>query len=349
MTRIPDSIRAWFGADHCELVGSGTVGLSLALRAAGVQGRRVLIPALACPNVAVSVLAAAGVPVMVDMSPDTYDFSLPALEKALDERVAAIIAIDAFGRPADINSIRMLTLPPRCVVVEDACQAYGGRAGNAPLGARGHVGVVSFGYAKPLELMGGGLVITGDDKLAEAMRRLAAQRTYGFIPGVKNRMALKLMRNNDYNTMVGRDLRFGLLKYRFPRGIIRRLEAHFDRWVASLEEVSATIHRARLIIDGLPGVVPFTACGDQWLPWRYSFRVPDRAVRESLLARFTEFSIRTTRLYRPVDEFLDVEVAGDVSAVRALADETVNIVYRTTRGETDQLIDKLVRLEDSIR
>lgn len=345
MLRIPDNIYAWFGADHCQPVGSGTVGLSLALRAVGVQGRRVLIPALACPNVAVSVLAAAGVPVMVDMSPDTYDFSPPALEKALDERVAAIIAIDAFGRPADIGAIQTLALPQRCVVVEDACQAYGGRDGNVALGARGHVGVVSFGYAKPLELMGGGLVFTGDDELAGAMRRLAAQRPHGLFPGVKNRMALKLMMKDDYDAMVGRDLRFGLLKYRFPRGIIRHLEAHFDRWVAGLEHVSATIHRVRAIVDGLPGVVPFADCGDQWLPWRYSFRVPDTAARESLLARFAEFGVRTTRLYRPVDEFLDVEVAGDVSAARALADETVNIVYRTTRADTDELIDKLVRME----
>ncbi len=344
MTQIPDNIRAWFGADHCQPVGSGTVGLSLALRAAGVQGRRVLIPALACPNVAVSVLAAAGMPVMVDMSAETYDFSLSALASALDERVAAIVAIDAFGRPADIDIIRTLELPKRCVVVEDACQAYGGRVGGVPLGARGDVGVVSFGYAKPLELAGGGLVITGDAHLAGAMGRLASQRPYGLFPGVKNRMALKLMLKNDYNAMVAWDTRFGLLKYRFPSGILKCLGERFEQWVAGLEHVSATIHQARAIIDNLPGVVPFADCGDQWLPWRYSFRVPDTAARQSLLARFADLGVRTTRLYRPLDEFLDVDIAGDVSAARTLADETVNIVYRTTRADTDGLIHKLARI-----
>ena len=345
MTGVPGNVSDWFGAAHCLPVGSGTVGLTLVLQAAGGRGRRVLIPALACPNVAVAVLAAGAIPVLVDMEPKTYDFAELSLKRALDDRVAAIIAIDTFGRPANITAIEGLSLPDDCLIIEDACQAYGGAVEGMRLGTRGHVGVVSFGYAKPLDLMGGGLVTTYDDCLANKIRVIMENRAYQMFPALKNRFALKLMMENNYQSMVDRNSYHGLLKYQFPKRILGRLGQSFERWLDELEQTAFNIGRVRTLVDTLPGVKSFHSDADGWLAWRYSVRVPDADAREALLKQLINYGIHSTQLYRPVDEFLDVELSGDIKAARSLAVETINIAYRMTQKDTSLLVEKLELLK----
>lgn len=344
MPSVPGSVVRFFGRRHAIPAGSGTVGLAVALRAVPVEGRRVLIPAASCPNVAVSVVAAGGVPVLVDMSASTYDFSLEALAGALAPGAAAVVAIDAFGYPGAFAAVARLARDAGCVVVEDACQAYGGYHEGKPLGARGDVSVVSFGYAKPLELRGGGLVLTDDDALAARMRRIMASPRFRLLPSMKNRFVLRFMFRDDYGRMLAWQRRFGLLEYTFPPRLLRRLEERFDRWAQGLPDVRGHLDRVRESVRRLPGVVPFEYEGGDWLPWRYSFKVPEPNERAALIDLLARRGIRTSRLYRPVNELIDAGTAGSIDAARALADATVNLVYRTEADDTRALAGRLERL-----
>jgi hypothetical protein len=346
MTRrssLEERVARYFGCEHAVPVGSGTVGLTLLLGDLGAAGRRVAIPSLACPNVAVAVRAAGAIPLAVDMDERTYDISLDALRLALDETVVAVVAVDAFGYPSDIDGIRAVARPWKCAVIEDACQAYGGRAGGAVVGGRGDAGVISFGYAKPLELGGGGFVLTNDDAAAMRMRAATASRAYRTLSGLKNRVATRLMLKDRYGYMIRGERRWGLLRYDFPRRHLDALERTWDGWLAILDDVRWRLHEAGGLLASLAQVESFAYAGREWLPWRYSFKVAAGADVASLRSALSTYGVRTSRLYRPVAEHVDAEVRSPLAAAATLAERTLNLFHRTTSEEAARLRDGVAR------
>lgn len=348
-SRLEAELADFFGTRHAIPVGSGTAGLYWLLEALGARGRRVLVPALVCPNVVVAVLAAGGIPRAVDLSPATYDLSPGAVARALDESVAAVVAVDPFGRPADLETLAELAAPWGCALIEDACQAYGGRVAGRALGGRAQAGVVSFGHAKPVELGGGGLVLTDSDATREALLSLGAARG-GLLASVRrNRQARELMLANDYARMLARAREAALLRYRFPPHLWARLGARWRRFLAEQDEVRAHLARAIEIVRALPGVEPFDDLPPGALPWRYSFKARGAAQRDELARRLAQAGVRTTRLYPPPDAALPVEVPGPLPGAELLAARTLNLSYRTTRAKTARLVERLERLAAGAR
>lgn len=158
------------GTAHGVAVGSGLGGLRLALRSLGVgPGQAVAIPAYACVALANAVLACGADPVAVDVEEGSWTLSPRALRRAVAERsdLAAVIAVHTFGARAPIDEIAEVGLP----VIEDCSHAFG-RTG---LGSGGTLAVASLYATKLLGAGEGGMVLTSDGRLAEAVR---IQRDY---------------------------------------------------------------------------------------------------------------------------------------------------------------------------
>ncbi|HLE42853.1 MAG TPA: aminotransferase class I/II-fold pyridoxal phosphate-dependent enzyme, partial [Methylomirabilota bacterium] len=167
-------------------VSSGTAALHLALLALGVgPGDEVLVPSYACAALLHAVRAAGAVPRPVDVDPATFNLDPDAAKRASSARTRALIAVHAFGLPADLEPLRALGVP----VVEDAAQALGARCGRRPVGGLGEVGVLSF-YATKLMTTGeGGMLVSGDARLLAAARDL---REYDEKPDDRPRFNYKL-------------------------------------------------------------------------------------------------------------------------------------------------------------
>jgi perosamine synthetase len=168
--RIGDGVLA-------SAVSSGTAGLHLALRAAGVgQGDEVITSPfsfVASANVALYERAR---PVFVDIDPVTLNITPDAVAAAVTERTAALLPVHIFGYPADIAGLEPLGLP----IVEDACEALGAVDGDGvPVGGRGHPAVFAFYANKQLTTGEGGMVCVGDPALKE---RLDSERNQGRAP-----------------------------------------------------------------------------------------------------------------------------------------------------------------------
>ena len=148
------------GARYASAVSSGTAGLHLALRAVGVSDGDEVITSpfsfVASANVAVYERAR---PVFADIDPVTLNLDLDAAAAAVTERTAAVIAVDIFGYPVDVQAFERLGLP----IVEDACEALGAvDSGGMPVGGRGHPAVFGFYPNKQLTTGEGGMVVAGD-------------------------------------------------------------------------------------------------------------------------------------------------------------------------------------------
>ncbi|MGH2858296.1 MAG: DegT/DnrJ/EryC1/StrS family aminotransferase [Solirubrobacteraceae bacterium] len=165
------------GAAYASAVSSGTAGLHLALRAAGVSdGDEVVTSPFSFVASANAVLFERARPVFADIDPITLNLEPAAARAVVTERTAAILPVHIFGYPADLPAFETLGLP----IVEDACEALGAvhRDGVA-VGARGHPAVFAFYANKQLTTGEGGMVTTANASVKE---RIDSERNQGRAP-----------------------------------------------------------------------------------------------------------------------------------------------------------------------
>lgn len=152
-------------------VTSATVGLSLALAAAGVgPGDEVILPALSFSATGNAVLMFNSIPVFVDVDPDTFCIDPAAVEKAITPRTRAIMPVHLTGNIADMGVILDIGKRHGLKVIEDACQAIGGSWDGRYTGTIGDAGVFSFQQSKNIMTGEGGMIVTRDPDIAARCR-----------------------------------------------------------------------------------------------------------------------------------------------------------------------------------
>jgi perosamine synthetase len=145
---------------HASAVSSGTAGLHLSLRAAGVEaGSEVVTSPFSFVASANVVLYEDARPVFVDIDPRTFNVDPDAVAAAITPRTSALLPVHIFGYPADVPALERHGLP----IVEDACEALGAvHADGVPVGGRGHPASFGFYPNKQLTTGEGGMVVMGD-------------------------------------------------------------------------------------------------------------------------------------------------------------------------------------------
>ncbi|MBC3193492.1 DegT/DnrJ/EryC1/StrS aminotransferase family protein [Pseudonocardia sp. C8] len=158
----------WAGARHAVAMANGTVALEIALRAIGVgPGTEVVVPAATFIATASAVVACGGVPVVVDVDPDSQALTPATVEPALTRRTRAVVAVHVGGYPADTAALARLTADRGIDLVEDCAQAHGARRAGLPVGTHARIAAWSFCQDKIMSTAGeGGAVTTSDDDLA---------------------------------------------------------------------------------------------------------------------------------------------------------------------------------------
>ncbi len=172
---------AWIGAPLACAVSSGTAGLHLALRAAGVgEGDEVVTSPLSFVASANAVLYERARPVFADVDPLTLNLDPDAAAAAVGARTRALLPVHIFGYPADMPAFELLAAQHGLAIVEDACEALGAvHADGANVGARGHPAVFGFYANKQLTTGEGGMVTLADTALKQ---RIDSERNQGRAP-----------------------------------------------------------------------------------------------------------------------------------------------------------------------
>jgi perosamine synthetase len=178
--RVPafeEAFAARLGIAHASAVSSGTAGLHLALRAAGVtDGDEVVTSPFSFVASANSCLFERARPVFADIDPRTLNLDPQAAAAAVTGRTSALLPVHIFGYPADLPAFEALGLP----IVEDACEALGAvHADGTPVGGRGHPAVFGFYANKQLTTGEGGMVTTGSQAVKE---QVDSERNQGRAP-----------------------------------------------------------------------------------------------------------------------------------------------------------------------
>ncbi len=166
------------GTRHAVGCASGTDALLLPLRALDLApGDEVITTPFTFFATAGAIHNAGGTTVFADIDPGSFNISPHAIEAAITPRTRAMVVVHLFGQMAAMEDIVPLAERHGLALIEDAAQAIGARrqiAGNWRMaGELGTVGTLSFFPSKNLGGYGdGGMMVTGDDALAERLRRL---------------------------------------------------------------------------------------------------------------------------------------------------------------------------------
>jgi perosamine synthetase len=164
------------GARHCAAVSSGTAGLHLCMRLAGVEpGDEVITSPYSFVASANCAIYMGATPVFADIDPHTYNLDPAAVEAAITPRTRAIVAVDIFGYPCELDPLLDICDRHGLALVEDACEALGARYRGRPLGSHGHPAVFAFYPNKQMTTGEGGAVTTNDPAQHELLVSLRNQ------------------------------------------------------------------------------------------------------------------------------------------------------------------------------
>jgi dTDP-4-amino-4,6-dideoxygalactose transaminase len=175
------ALAALLGVEHVTAVSSGTAGLHLAVRAAGVKpGDEVVTSPLSFVASANCLLYEDARPVFCDIDPRTLNLDPAAAAAAVTERTTGVLPVHLFGYPADVPALERLTSERGLWLVEDACESLGAaHRDGALVGARGNLSVLGFYPNKQLTTGEGGAVVAPTAKLEERMK---SERNQGRSP-----------------------------------------------------------------------------------------------------------------------------------------------------------------------
>lgn len=222
------------------LSNSGTSSLVVALQAikelrGWPDGSEVIIPAITFVATANAVLQCKMVPVPCDVCPDYYDLDPYQIGKWVTGKTVAVIAVNVFGKPADLPAISSVCKAHDLILIEDSCEAMGVNIANRPVGSWGTVGVFSFYMAHIAAAGVGGIGITDDFDIAQKMRSLVNHGlTVRNLPGPNRYDPSFLGRNFEFET-VGHSFR------------ITELEAAIA--IEQLKDLGNIVYRRELVAN----------------------------------------------------------------------------------------------------
>lgn len=174
--RFEQALAAMAGRRHGIAVSSGTAGLHLAIRASRIgAGDEVITTPFSFVASANCILFEGATPVFVDIEEETLGIDPDLLDSAATERTRGIVAVDVFGAPCQIDRLATHAKREGWHLIEDSCEALGSSLDGRPLGSFGEASVFAFYPNKQITTGEGGMVVTDDDAMAEAMRSLRNQ------------------------------------------------------------------------------------------------------------------------------------------------------------------------------
>jgi len=202
------AVADYVGARHAIAVSSGTSGLHLMVRTAGIHEGDVVITSpfsfVSSTNV---LLFERAVPLFVDVDPLSCNMDPGQVVQAVSDlagadlaggqdeaarrwlprrgagqarQLKAVLAVDIFGQMADYDVFKPVVQQHGLDLLEDSCEALGAQYRGRPAGLEGDAGIFAFYPNKQITTGEGAMIVTDRDDWAMMFRAL---RNQGRAPG----------------------------------------------------------------------------------------------------------------------------------------------------------------------
>lgn len=267
-------------------VANGSGALDIAVAALGIgPGDEVIMPTFTIISCAASVVRAGAKPILVDSDPVSWNMDVGAIEARITPATRAIMPVHIYGLPVDMGPLLDIARRHGLRVIEDAAEMHGQNWRDRPCGAFGDVSTFSFYPNKHITTGEGGMVVTDDADLAEALRGL---RNLCFKPG-----------RRFVHDALGWNYRMTNLQAALGLAQLERLDAH----VVRKREIGALYNR--LLADAPGLTLPATADANaESVYWVYGLVLDDAVPFDAaeMMARLAQAGIGTRPFFWPMHE-----------------------------------------------
>src|SRR3984957_16749285 len=157
------------GCGYTQLVSSGTAALTAAYAALGIgAGDEVIMPVFTFVASFECILSVGAIPVLVDVD-ETLTLDPEAVRRAITPRTKCVMPVHMCGAMADLDALLQICKEHKLILLEDACQSFGGRYKGKYLGTIGDAGTYSFDFVKIVTCAEGGAVVTNSQDLYDKL------------------------------------------------------------------------------------------------------------------------------------------------------------------------------------
>jgi perosamine synthetase len=276
--RFEEAFAEEVGAPYAAAVSSGTAGLHLLCIATGVgPGDEVVTSPYSFVASANCAIYEGATPVFADIDPRTLNVSPAAVEAAITDRTRAVVAVDIYGYPCELDELRALCDARGIALIEDACEALGARYKGAPIGSQGPSAVFAFYPNKQITTGEGGMVTMHSEsqwRLVRSLRNQGRADSGGWLEHAR----------------LGFNYRIDDIRAAIGLGQLEKLE----EILAARSEVAA---RYASLLGSIPGVeLPCADDTEHERSWFvYVVTLPRAADREAVIASLGERGVQTAR------------------------------------------------------
>ena len=276
--RFEEQFAAAVGAPYAAAVSSGTAGLHLLCVLAGLKpGDEAITSPFSFAASANCFLYEGATPVFADIDPNTLNMDPAAVAAAITPRTRAIVAVDIFGYPCELDELRALADRHGLAFIDDSCEALGARYKGRNLGAHGQDAVWAFYPNKQITTGEGGMVTTHDErtwKLLKSLRNQGRADGGGWLD----------------HAYLGYNYRIDDIRAAIGSGQLEKL----DRILELRDEVARRYHGLLAGIDGLE--LPWRDDADHVRSWFvYVVKLARGIDREQVIADLGARGVATSR------------------------------------------------------
>jgi perosamine synthetase len=278
IARFEEAFADAVGAPYAAAVSNGTAGLHLLCVAAGIgPGDEVITSPYSFVASANCAIYEGATPVFADIDPRTLNLDPGAVEAAITERTKAIVAVDIYGYPCELDELRAFADRHGLALIEDACEALGAKYRGAVIGSQGPSAVFAFYPNKQITTGEGGMVTThsaDEHRLLVSLRNQGRADSGGWLE----------------HSRLGFNYRIDDIRAAIGLGQLEKL----DEILALRRSAAERYHGLLGDIDGLTLLCPDDAEHERsWFV--YVVGLPGGADRERVIAALDEQGVQTAR------------------------------------------------------
>jgi len=276
--RFEEAFAEVVGAPYAAAVSSGTAGLHLLCIAAGVgPGDEVVTSPYSFVASANCAVYEGATPVFADVDRRTFNVTPEAVEAAITERTRAVVAVDIYGYPCELDELRAVCEARGVALIQDACEALGARYKGRPVGSQGTSAVFAFYPNKQITTGEGGMITTHSERewrLLRSLRNQGRADSGGWLEHAR----------------LGFNYRIDDIRAAIGLGQLEKLDA-------ILEARSTVAGRYASLLATIPGLeLPCEDDANHGRSWFvYVVTLPAGRDREAAIALLTERGVQTAR------------------------------------------------------
>jgi perosamine synthetase len=313
----------YVGTKHAVAVSSGTAGLHLCVRAAGIgRDEEVITSPFSFVASANCILFEGAKAVFADIDEETLTLDPKRAAEALTDRTRAILPVHVFGQPCAMDELDALCTRFGLAMIEDACEAIGAEYRGRRVGTFGQSAVFSFYPNKQMTTGEGAVVTTDDDSIATL---LASLRNQGRDEG-------GAWLNHE---RLGYNYRLNEMAAALGKVQLGRIDEILDR-----REAVANLYHDRL--EAIPGVRLIAPGPDTTrFSWFAAIARLDPGIdRDSVIERLAERGIPARAYFSPLHlqplyRRLYGHEEGDFPVTERVARSTLALPFHNRLGEAD--------------